>query len=86
MIIIFILFLVLIIYIVVKNYSFLKGLYTAIKAQKEFSRRFQEQQDAYQSKNRENSSPQSSVDKIRDANMDLNGGEYIDYEDVREDK
>lgn len=75
-----------IIYVVVKNFSFLRKLYLAFKAQRDFSRRYQEQQRTYEQQSRTEEPPQSSVDKIREAHMDLNGGEYVEYEDVKEDK
>ena len=40
-----------------------------------------------QQKSRANQSPeeeQSTVDLIHETNMDLEGGEYVDYEEVRE--
>lgn len=75
-----------IVYVVVKNFSFLRKLYLVIKTQKDFSKKFQEQQRSYSQQTKANNPEPSSVDKIREVNMDLNGGEYIDYEDIKEDK
>lgn len=76
-----------IIYVLVKNFSFLRKLYLVIKAQRNFSRTYQEQQRrSYEQQNRTEEPPQSSVDKIREAHMDLNGGEYVEYEDIKEEK
>lgn len=73
-----------IVYVIVRNLSVLRKVYLIFKAQRDFSKRYYEQQQEAKTEHRESQSPPlSSVDKIRGANMDLNGGEYIDYEDVK---
>ncbi len=54
--------------------------------QREAQRRYQEQQDHQRATERADNPPQKSEDLIKGANLDLNGGEYVDYEEITDSK
>lgn len=78
----FILLLGFLIYIIVRNFQLIRTIYSAIRKQQAFAKKFRQ---AQQEREREASQPssQSSVERINDASMDLDGGEYVEYEDVK---
>ena len=74
-------------YFFVKYFSFIRTVHRTIKTQRDFSRRYREQQERQQQESRRSAEPrdpeQTSVDRINDASIDLEGGEYVEYEDVK---
>lgn len=77
-------FFCLIAYVIIRFFSVFKKIYLLFKAQREMRQTFEEQQRSREAEQQTASPEQSSVDRIHDANMDLKGGEYIDYEEVKE--
>lgn len=82
--------------ITIRLWPFLKGVYQISRMQKKAEKAYSDQQARTERTSRNNngfdsrtegtnSDPNfSSVDLIHKANLDLNGGEYVDYEPVRE--
>lgn len=50
----------------------------------EAQRMYQEQQEYRKATERAENPPQKSEDLIKGANLDLEGGEYVDYEEVKD--
>lgn len=50
----------------------------------EAQRRYQEQQEHRRATERTENPPRKSEDLIKGANLDLEGGEYVDYEEVKD--
>lgn len=74
--------LVLIIAMVIKYQRTIKSVYK-LRQQQQEARRQQEAEAERQERVRKRTNPsQSSVEMIEDANLDLEGGEYVDYEEV----
>ena len=78
--VILLLLILLIIYVVVRGRNLIRMFYMIHKARKQINstHKKQTQKNAQPPKQ-----PKSSVDVIRHAQMDLDGGEYVDYEDVK---
>lgn len=85
----FILFLLLlplfvIIYIALVYRKSLVKMYKMREQYKEAQRQAEEEQERQERVRKQTDPEQSSVEKIKDATIDLKGGEYVDYEEVRE--
>lgn len=53
--------------------------------QQEARRKYREQQEHRRATERAENPPQKSEDLIKGANLDLEGGEYVDYEEVKDE-
>lgn len=51
---------------------------------KEAQKRAQEEQERQERVRRQTDPEQTSVERIKDASLDLEGGEYVDFEEVKE--
>lgn len=68
--------------IIIRNRNTIRRIYKFNRGVKEQQRYFEEEQNR-RSQARETVHPkQSSVERIEEANLDLNGGEYVDFEDL----
>ncbi|MBR8702936.1 DUF4834 family protein [Porphyromonas levii] len=62
----------------------LLGIYRMREQYKEAQRQAEEEQERRERVRKQTEPEQSSVERIKDASIDLDGGEYVDYEEVKE--
>lgn len=79
-------------YLIYRSLPLIVHLYRIFKMQKKFREQFAEQQERRQQASeqphsqRDDDDDASSVERMREANLDLNGGEYVDYEEIPKEK
>lgn len=78
--VILLLLILLLVYAVIRGRNLIRMFYMIHKAQKQMNYSHKKQA---QEKVKTKKTPKSSVDVIQNAQMDLDGGEYVDYEDVK---
>lgn len=77
--------LVAIIYLIVKHQRTIKQVYDARKAYRQAQERAAEEQERQERVRRRTHPEQSSVDLIQETRQDLDGGEYVEFEEVPEE-
>lgn len=79
-----IILLLLFVYVLYSYRRVLLGAYKLHKGFKQAKQEAEEERKRQERVRRHTAPPQSSVDMIDDAALDLEGGEYVDYEEVKE--
>lgn len=75
-------FLIFIIYLIWRMWPLIKAISKAKNMHAEAQQRYEEEQERRERERQTINPDQSSVEKLQEANLDLEGGEYVDYEEV----
>lgn len=84
--ILLIILLVLLFWVVFRYRNALSAVFQLRKNYKKAQRNAQEEAERYEKVRRHTHPKQTSVEMIDDAALDLDGGEYVDYEEVHDHK
>ncbi|MDN4753494.1 DUF4834 family protein [Porphyromonadaceae bacterium W3.11] len=74
---------ILVAYLLIKNWRLVRAAYKINQTQKAQKKQYQEEQERSERVRKRTRPEQSSVELINDAHLDLEGGEYVDYEEVK---
>lgn len=77
-----ILFLIFIIYLIWRMWPLITAIYKAKKMHDQAQQQYEEELKQREKARRTEDPEQSSVDRIHEANLDLDGGEYVEYEEI----
>lgn len=78
--------LALLLFFIIKHQKTLHNIYKIRQQQKEAQERAEEERQRQERVRRHTHPEQSSVDLIKGTHMDLDGGEYVDFEEVSDEK
>lgn len=76
------LFLIFIAFMIWRMWPLITAIRKAQDIQAEARQRYEEEQQSRERARRTEDPDQTSVERIHEANLDLEGGEYVDYEEV----
>lgn len=70
-------------YLLIRNWKIVQAAYRFNQSQQAQRRQYEEEQKRQERIKKQTDPEQSSVERINDAHLDLEGGEYVDYEELK---
>lgn len=74
---------ILVFYLLIRNWRLVRAAYKINQTQKAQRKQYEEEKERSERVRKRTRPEQSSVELINEARLDLEGGEYVDYEEIK---